>query len=1392
LRAEPPLHKPDPTLNEIRKSAALYHQQVRAEQEQQQKQKQREKEEEEEELRKRQLEATAAQAKAQVGSPAKSKANGTKKRARSNTRDDASNKTRRKSVSENSVAAKTSAMDVDDSAEPLANILAATITSNGVGNGSGNGDSGEIDSLFGDIVMDDMAMAGGGDDSLGGPVVAANEQTAGSGGGGGGGDMGLGGFGQLGDMGLGMGMDGDFSAMFGVTDDDFSFFDSEPTHQPKPAMPPPVPLSISPAVVIPEPTTYPIKSVDSTAVIAEEPVQDIDDLFDDGMFDSFFGGGPPTATEMLVEDPLGAYADEPPAAPTSPVAVAAADVTAMPPVHTLSSPPPGSLTVLPVADSQPTPADSSSAAATNVDLATPASIKITPAAAAADHQTPTASVALAETMTSEYKPPLPSKPKQQQPQQQQPIDTTPYGYVVTPYDDIGSSARSWMRDQPLATATPELCEKPLNPVAWIKRFAARRRDSSNANSGSGSGNLQSIGKLRGWLASYRAKASYARDFVPRFARAPADGAKDRHSRLGMSPMDHRSPLGSSASNALRSSGNAEDAHAAEEDSRAVSFTSIINPRGSAAAAVRNSSTSGSDSRMAGIPSIMPSLDHQSEQYQEQNKEELRGVTIRATEPGLVPWWMHRAGLFADLLLSAHHPPSARWMPTIAPMVFLAKVSVAGHSATYEGEIALQSDRRPACRLGDLGARIGGLLALGTLRESADKDADTIVDGITDKKGSQDARDAALLLLDAWLARMRTTDKWVGIIETIAEWAAHGALPPTLTAPAPAPAHDQQGSTHLVISAISAHLSLLWPSAAEVAQVQSPTVFELPSSGPLTLSRLIALDSPVPISKYRGFVVKKRRTIQPATQTTSAASLPIPYGPGTLEPLPPAHLVVGTHGQQDVSLPLAMLQNRDARSLYIKRWRYMQTLASRAICEQRLADGEIEETEEGEEREDGEEGNDDDATTAAMAAVASRDGSADNFAAREWPDPDGLQEAEDALRRVCMVTSPISLRWWSALQMRPIGASKDIRWCAMLPPFTNDHAGAIDAYLASVDSAYQTCHLGTHRPLGLHSRALSGILPPFSSSSVADSADSADSESWHAQLLYDAERLGTSMAHAWFTTASHQDQIPPKPAVTATCLVAYVLVPFAHQTVAPWVALAEASCVLRSVFEASLGSLIARTASGVPSSFSPIHASIPWPSLLVHPLPLDLICDWFAGRKTPVSAADELAIAIYNRCLESLPAPPPLVHTPFAASAVPTSLQPISVTGEIGEFIQACVKRTRRRPQATRSPGGFALVQDQPIDSFSAAGTRAFAHRAFIVSSPCTFPSRGSSSLAPATMSMAMAALRTDIGDPTNDMSRAALPVAATASSVSASRIPSAYPAAPQPLIPSPTVQPASV
>ncbi|KAJ1965863.1 hypothetical protein GGI12_000492, partial [Dipsacomyces acuminosporus] len=588
-----------------------------------------------------------------------------------------------------------------------------------------------------------------------------------------------------------------------------------------------------------------------------------------------------------------------------------------------------------------------------------------------------------------------------------------------------------------------------------------------------------------------------------------------------------------------------------------------------------------------------------------------------------------------------------------------------------------------------------------------------------------------------------------------------------------------------------------------------------------------------------------------------------------------------------------LTSREAESIYIKRWRYEQKLASRARHEAKIASGEIEEAEEGEEREDGEDG--------AMAGTAEDQ----SEVAEDWPDPDSYEmEAEDLLRRACITVHPISLRWWSQLHMRPIGASKDIRWCAFIPPYRSSassqpsstrcdtqaktrgdgltavdkedgevsevardwckiSSSAAESYLSDVDTAYHASHFGTHQPLGL-SKVLDGVFTQLSvdNTTVPLTAGSRQASSasppahWSARLRYEAERLGRSMAHGWYTSSQleqrrqqmFQEELQNSNStkrnfassrefsaisstatgavgagnscpLAATTLVVYMFVPLAHMPEL-WLAMAEASHIVVRAFEHALSSLIARTSHGVPSSTTTISSQVPWSSVIVHPLPLDQIVEWHHGcRNVHVPAVQETAMAVYNRSPEFLqPPPPPATNAAGSEqtmlaqrnnSSKSESIQHQMTTSTTTEFLAlsatiaavgvgragkslpsktvaaaAAGQLLRRSSYFAYAPvtadhlgtahhhHGTAAVLSNGVSSnspaakaVSARGHLGFAHRAFAISSPCTFPTP-CSALVAATMPISLAGQRNDIV--LDDIMQSKLAVLGRASNNSAS------------------------
>ncbi|KAJ1721629.1 hypothetical protein LPJ53_003881, partial [Coemansia erecta] len=1239
--------------------------------------------------REKQQSASAEGTKLTQSKSASGGAGNTKKRQRSNTRDEGTNKSRRKSVSSaNKPAPAPASSSVDsppqvttpDDSIPLINSLLPApppeVTTTATETATA-----DIDMLFGDTGVSSVLGA----ENVEAPV----------------GDLGLG-FGQLGDdMGLGMGigmgdsMDtvgmGDFSAtMFGVTDDDFNFFDSVPSAAPQPKsellsnaanhQQQQQPMQIQQPLV---PSSSMLASSNDDAGVSTvdlsgpQPFQEnIDDLFDDGMFDSFFGGGT-TST----------------AAPT--VAVAAAITSDLDMVEVKSEPTAETKPVISVDLADMFSTDSSA----NTVMTHPIHALSSPPGVACDSPAPL----LVDTSDS----------------------------AQTPRDEL---------DSRMSYTT--LIEKSLNPVSWIRRVAARRMQRAGGSSSVGSSG-RSARRLKGWLATYRAKSSYARDFVPNFIRTSAAasaatlGGADSSSAAAMVPG---SSLGTIAESCISAEGDVDSASVAlarstsQETATAIangsyvggalqqyaskgsdagilaesvarnlpSFTSIINPRNPQSGLTQmpgalTPSLSIADLQTASLNSTTGGAGASISDSVSRSQPQTTITSIRAIKGSAIPLWMHTAGALADSLAITVTTTSAacaflRWVSGIESLVLLARSALSlldDADRTYVTEIvlALGQSSNPAAaenaRADNLGARIGGLLKLGP---SADSHPSTKEDQQMQIQSEQLYPEDPMLAeispeaVAQWLSHIRQTDKWTNMIETIADWSAYSPL--LACVDASSAANDITGSpnseaTHLATAVVSTALTSFWSETAtdqanentmDVDSYQSssiaPTGLPSTNTGPLTLAKLVALENPTlsPTAKYRGFVVKKRRGAGSAAQPSSLhASLPsgsasetmtVPSGVGTVEPLLDVNIVVGTYGQQDAPIPTgsSILRSRDSKSLYIKRWRYTQCLGSRAIREARIAAGEIEETEEGEEREDGEDG--------------PSGNEQENEVTEDWPDPDSFtMEAEDALRRACIVTSPLSLRWWAQMHMRPIGASKDVRWCAFVPPCTQ--LGADDAaigewcqagsqvaewYLEDVDSAYQSSHLGTHRPLGLQ-KVLDGTFTELTDASVPTTAQAPPlSSAWSTRLLSSADRLGSSMAYAWYTASQleHQQQQQqrqkqsspqlmqtqqssqqqhPQPLVSATTLVLYMMVPHSR-TLALWLAMAEASRVAVCAFETTLASLIARTAKGVPSSMTSLNGTVPWPSVLVHPLPLDLLSEEHCGRRlTPseVPSPQETAI-----------------------------------------------------------------------------------------------------------------------------------------------------------------------
>ncbi|KAJ2450158.1 hypothetical protein EV183_004472 [Coemansia sp. RSA 2336] len=1415
-------HKPSLDVSEIQKSMVQFHAELQAE----------------EEARKReqkQANASNKEAKA-AGSSSKStgtKANGTRKRQRSNTRDSAPNKSRRKSETGSASGIKDIRSDSSNDDIPLQALVQDTThstleaTATAADGATSNGT--DIDALFGGAQIPEQPEGGQG-------------------------DMGLE-FGQMGDdMGLGMVMGmgdnlGDFGAsMFGVTDDDFSFFDSAPAPQLKtePAMSQP---AVDMDIDLKSEPAFGNSSQPVDALISADSIQPMDDLLDDeNVFDTFFGAPASTAESDAATGTSAIQATAADAGFMVTSDASAADAAAIAttssfsaeskpmPMHSLSSPP-GVASVLSATETHVGSVEPPTLSM-DMDLATPASIKMTPAPST-DILTPTPTanphllpknstdsdespcvqaaepVACTDASSSSAAPELLERQQPRDPgnaklsvldppanpsrkplfnSQQLKVKTTVtpahYRPIRTPFDDIGTSRRSWLNDQKTpsnignmdedssfdlqAIQHASLIEKSLNPVSWIKRVSARRmqRQSKMGRRKSSLGGKlpASIRRLHGWLTAYKAKLSYGKDFAPESAHSKQMG--DRHEEaalddsLDATDMQPGAPLRQTfaysenaldAGNLQYSASNQQHAKERTIDSSLPTFMSIINPRSSALHAA--------EVNVVQMPGTLPlSLGMSSLQLattlpKERTRETL--VSVRATVGSWVPFWMRISGGVAELAVGVASVDGLSWMSVRDMLVPLTRYTLQSHASdnsSYEAKvrtICVSEDKRVSDKsdpssnteasVNNLGARIGGLLMLGAQQQPSKAVSANVVD--LDAEIAQHSSDPFAVSKLISQLRADSSATWTGIVEMVGDWAVHSLLLTCLDGAYRA--LDQyklqdSAATCQASDMLSHALTAFWgPGDLQLdnQHMAGESSEQLDVCGKLRLGKLVSLENTTPsaTSKYRGYVVKKRKAAQVASSLASTAaatggaegSLAIPSGEGTIEPLLDIKVVVGTHGQQDVAVDGdTALRRRDAEAIYIKRWRYAQTLASKAAHEARVASGEIEEAEEGEEREDGDE----------EAEV------------EDWPDPDcASMEAEDALRRVCMVTNPTALRWWAQLHMRPIGASKDVLWTAFVPPQFEAHCSAAEGYLADVGSAYQTAHFGTHRPLGLQ-RQPNGIFTQHSECSAMPPQPDSDA-SWSARLRFEARRMGRCMAHAWYTStqleqqrrASADPEQAPAAGMASTTLVLYMLVPHA-QTLALWLCIAEASCIALQSFETTLRSIIARTPRDVPfSSSSAADSHVPWPALVVHPLPVDVLYN--GQRAESAFSPHTTAMAIFHRC------PEPLRKAPAAAAAPVFPVQrqdKEQLPAELQEFIaHVTTESASRRTKLLSSKGpecrlarysGFFVNSDTYRDSIG--GVPGFAHQAFVISMPTTYPLAGSAFVA-AALPMSQARRRSD-------------------------------------------------
>ncbi|KAJ1933532.1 hypothetical protein FBU59_005996, partial [Linderina macrospora] len=311
--------------------------------------------------------------------------------------------------------------------------------------------------------------------------------------------------------------------------------------------------------------------------------------------------------------------------------------------------------------------------------------------------------------------------------------------------------------------------------------------------------------------------------------------------------------------------------------------------------------------------------------------------------------------------------------------------------------------------------------------------------------------------------------------------------------------------------------------------------------------------------------------------------------------------------------------------------------------------------------------------------------------------------------------------------------------------------AADRFLSDVDTAYHGMHMGTHIPLNL-AGILDGIFTQLTDDNSAlamgpgSISHPAPQMQWRARLRFEATRLGRCAAHSWYISCQQTPQRKPaaaeqQPAAPTPSLVIYMLVPFAHRP-EPWVAMADSAQLIVSEFGRSLSSLIARTAvrSGSMSS-SMADSHVPWPTLAVHPLPLDQIAKWnSASRDSSVPSIYDTALAIYNKLPE--PLAPPTMHSTASPSmsslAAPSLAIPAMLSRQGSAPTAATAAKTPGAMQFVRHAGFFEYVAtDRPTMP------RGFAHQAAIVSSATTFPT-ADSAIVPATIPLTLAMQRSDM------------------------------------------------
>ncbi|KAJ2767484.1 hypothetical protein IWQ57_003931, partial [Coemansia nantahalensis] len=857
----------------------------------------------------------AAEASKAAKAPA---ANGTRKRQRSITKGAPPSKARRKLDSDVPASAPEAKPDVKPDVSnddiPLQALLAfspppdaaaavaATAAPEHQTGGSAFGETdGDLDALFGGAEGVVDATAGNGSGSGG--------DTAGG--------LGLGlGFGAMGDdieMGIGMGLGddldsgmGDFgSNIFGVTDDDFSFFDTAPPQQQPPPSAAPVKVEMDAPPALSEPAAA--SSFDTgirpggmlqeapdvdTADAADHATHDAgDDPFDDdGMFDSFFGGPATQPDDGMAEPSLDvagcAGPDQTPAASSEPP---------QPPAPPSISSPPGMASVLSTTETHVGLGEPLLTSGMDVDLATPVSIRATPAPSV-DLLTPTPSGAAA-VAKAPAAPPLPPLPESgpaggagsAQAACHRRASTgvpAPYSVVRTAFDDIGADGRSWLRDQPTEMAVDKdmgasglvlegvpalsLVEKSLTPAAWARRAATRRLQRAvRRGSASVGGRAR---RLQAWLATHCAKLAYAGGFVP--AGMGASGPECATDAPADATAAVAAPGAATASNLQYPPVIAAAMPGRDRagDSLAPSFISIVGgPMPSGGPTMPGP-------LLLPLPIGAGSLQAAGEAAPQPP------ATVRATAvvARWVPLWMAVAGAAAERLAAHQQPPRSgcdvTWAAAFGVLVHAACGVVgaaSGGTHRYRAEIALSAaaeervaaDAVAPAESRGLGARLGGLLSLGGGWIGTAPATELLQCDEPCQRPDELSRWAAAL------QQQGSGDGWAAVVEMLCGWAVSSSLLRCMDGAAGDRRVEPNGGAAgeedvpWAGAALAVALESFWsagggsssgpPGAKRARSGASGQRDDEPpaASGPLGLARLVALANaaPSPAAKYGGYV-----------------------------------------------------------------------------------------------------------------------------------------------------------------------------------------------------------------------------------------------------------------------------------------------------------------------------------------------------------------------------------------------------------------------------------------------------------------------------------------------------------------------------------------------------------